>query len=217
MEQLKARIARKRIKYNPTDVIKTIYARRSVRRYKDEPLDVKTIERLIDAGRMAPSAMNKQLWKFYVLTQKEDIQLFSKEISRAVFREVLRSSVKKIIKTTKDILHYPHNAIIGDGADHIFHGAPVVVFITGPKEEEWISLDIGMCSQNIMLAAHSIGIASCPIGLAKHVHETKSFSKLLIPESEEVFLAITLGYANELPKVKERTKNNLVYIENINE
>ena len=53
------------------EVLKIIYARRAVRKYNDKPLDRKIIEELLDAGRMAPSAINKQPWKFYILTKKE--------------------------------------------------------------------------------------------------------------------------------------------------
>ena len=45
-----------------TETGKTIYERRAVRRYKDKPVDRKLIEQVLDAGRMAPSAMNKQPW-----------------------------------------------------------------------------------------------------------------------------------------------------------
>src|ERR1017187_10222503 len=65
------------------ETIKTVYERRAVRKYKDIVIERKIIEQLVDAGRMAPSAINKQSWKFYVLTNKEDIKIFSKEISKA--------------------------------------------------------------------------------------------------------------------------------------
>jgi nitroreductase len=50
--------------------LRTIYERRSVRRYKDISIDHDTITRLLDAGRMAPSAMNKQPWNFIFLPKK---------------------------------------------------------------------------------------------------------------------------------------------------
>ena len=59
------------------EVLTTIYDRRAVRKFKDKAVEKTIIEDLIDAGRMAPSAINNQFWKFYVLTKKEDIELFS--------------------------------------------------------------------------------------------------------------------------------------------
>jgi nitroreductase len=192
--------------------IETIYARRAIRKYKDIPVEKKIIQQVIDAGRMSPSAINKQPWKFYVLTNKEDIKTFSKEISQAVIKGVLKSGIKGIVKTTKDFLHFSHSTDFLHAEDPIFHGAPVVIFITSPKDDEWGGLDIGMCSQNIMLAAKSLGIDSCPIGMGKFVEQTKIYSMLNIPQSEHVNLAIILGYGNESPEVKERIKNNLVFI-----
>ncbi len=69
-----------------------------------------------------------------------------------------------------------------------------------------------MCSQNIMLAAKSIGLDSCPVGFGKFVEKTQIYSKLNIPDSDQVNLAIIIGYGNENPEVHERIKNNVIYI-----
>ena len=52
---------------NTNDTIKIIYERRAVRKYKDISVEKNLIEQIIDTGRMAPSAINKQPWKFYGL------------------------------------------------------------------------------------------------------------------------------------------------------
>lgn len=194
------------------DILKTIYERRAIRQYKDKSVEKETIEQLIDAGRMAPSAINKQPWKFYVLTNKEDIKAFSKEIATAAFKGVVKSGIKGIIKTTKEFLHFSHGADFFKAPDAVFHGAPVVIFITAPKDNEWAGLDIGMCSQNIMLAAKSLGLDSCPVGFGKFVEHTEIYSRLNIPASEQVMLSVIIGYGNEKPEIHERVKNNIVYI-----
>ena len=196
------------------DVLKTIYKRRAVRKYKDQPVSREIIEQILDAGKMAPSAINKQPWKFYILTDKEDIIEFSKEISKAATKGILKSGVKEIIKTGKDFLHFSHGLDFFKADDPIFHDAPVVIFITSPKDNEWAALDVGMCSQNIMLTAKSLGLDTCPIGLAKFVEQTKSYSKLNIPTSERVNLAIIIGYGNEKVEAKERIKNNVFFYKN---
>ena len=63
------------------ETIRTIYERRAVRKYKDKPVERELIEEVIEAGMMAPSAINKQPWKFYILTDKATIKTFSKEIA----------------------------------------------------------------------------------------------------------------------------------------
>ena len=63
-----------------------------------------------------------------------------------------------------------------------------------------------------MLAAKSLGLDTCPVGLAKFVMEVGIYSKLNIPASEKVLLAIILGYGNEKPVMHERSKDRAVFI-----
>lgn len=97
--------------------------------------------------------------------------------------------------------------------DPIFYGAPVVIFLTVPGNNEWASLDIGLCAQNIMLAAKSLGLDTCPVGLGTYVEKTSIFSRLQIPASEKIKLTIILGYGNESPEVHKRIEDNLLFID----
>src|ERR1700756_1710293 len=79
------------------EVLKTIYERRAIRKFKDKLVDKKLINQIIDAGKMAPSAINHQPWKFYIVTNKEDIRLFSKEITVAVIKSIPKMGLKNIV------------------------------------------------------------------------------------------------------------------------
>jgi nitroreductase len=193
------------------NTLRLIYERRSIRKYKDIPVERVLIERVIDAGRMAPSAINLQPWKFYVLTKHEDISLFSKEIRHSMIKGIIKSGLKNSVKRAKDFLHFPHKMNFLKEADPVFHGAPTVILISAPSDSEWASIDIGMCSQNIMLAAKSLGLATCPIGMVKY-GSAETFSKLNVPVNEQIRLAITLGYGDENPEVAARIKTNLTFI-----
>lgn len=179
------------------DVLRVIYERRAVRKYRPEPVNKQLIEEIISAGRMAPSAINLQPWKFYVVTDRELIRAFSREIA----------------VVAKDFFHLSHWIDLPSSKDFIFHEAPVVIFITSPKDNEWASLDVGMCAQNMMLAAKAMELDTCPIGLAKFVEQTRIFSRLNIPQSEKVQLAIIIGYGDETPEVKQRATDNVTYIQ----
>jgi len=178
------------------EILKTIYERRAVRKYKDQPVDKMLIEEIIDAGKMAPSAMNHQLWKFYVLMDKEQI----------------RSLSPFIVKVANKVLSWAHGVDQSNTTDIIFHNAPVVIFITAPKKNEWAALDVGMCCQNIMLAAKSLGLDTCPIGFAKFLEKTNKISVLGLSPSEQIQLAIIVGYGDETPPVHERKKDNVQFI-----
>ncbi len=193
-----------------TETIKTIYERRAVRKFKDKKVEKELVEQLLDAARMAPTAMNRQSWKFYVLTKVETIHEFSKEIAKVAAKDFLKAGPRQILKTAAKLLH---GFDFFKTSDPVFHRAPVVIFITAPRNNEWGALDIGMCAQNIMLAAKSLGLDSCPIGFGKYVEKTDSFFKLGIPAEEQVHIAIALGYGDEKPEVHERIRDNALFIE----
>ena len=84
--------------------------------------------------------------------------------------------------------------------------------ISSTKGNEWAQLDIGMCAQNIMLAAKSLGLDSCPVGLAKFIEHTDEYNEMEVPSSEEINLAILIGYGDETPHIHERKKDNAKFI-----
>lgn len=195
------------------EILSAISRRRAVRKYLDKPVDHALIEKILDAGRMAPSAINMQPWRFYILTNKETIKSFSKEIGRIAIRDFIKAGPKQILKTVTNLLHFKIGADFFKNTDPVFHGAPVVIFIAAPKNNEWAALDIGMCSQNIMLAAKSLGLESCPVGFGKYAEHTKLYPLLHIPSSEQLQLAIIIGYGNESPEIHKRNRDNAVFIE----
>ncbi|MGZ3873828.1 MAG: nitroreductase [Mucilaginibacter sp.] len=192
--------------------LKNIYERRSVRKYLDQPVDRELIEQVIDAGRMAPTAMLKQPWKFYVLTSKESIREFSKEIVRTVAKEMVHDGPAGIAKLAMGALYSLYYGNLFKGPD-IFYGAPVVIFITAPRDEPWACYDISMCAQNMMLAAKALGLDSCPLGVGKYVEHTPIYYKLRVPYPEQVFLAVIIGYGDEHPKAHERVRDNLIFVD----
>lgn len=194
-------------------IIKTIYERRAVRKYKDMPVDGSLIRKIIEAGRMAPSAMNKQPWRFHVLTSEDTIRSFSKEIARIGFKKVVKAGPIQLLKTVAEMLHFSFAARILKGDDMVFYGAPVVIFISAPKDNEWAALDVGMCAQNMMLTARSLGLDSCPIGFGKFVEQTKIYPRLNVPASDQVHLAIIFGYGNETPELHKRRTDNIFFVD----
>ena len=194
-------------------ILHAIYSRRAVRRYSDVPLEKDFIDKIIEAGTMAPSAMNRQPWKFYVVQDRALISSISNEIVKVAAKDILKPGLKQLIKTAKDLFHGSHFADFLNTSDPVFHGAPVVIFITASKENEWAPIDIGMCAQNMMLAAKAFGLDSCPIGFAKYVSQTKIYPRLGIPQQEAVVLALIFGHGKENPKPHERIAGNVKIVD----
>ncbi|MNJ95576.1 5,6-dimethylbenzimidazole synthase [compost metagenome] len=193
-------------------IIENIYQRRAVRKYKDVSLGRDVIDELIMAGKMAPSAMNRQPWKFYVLTDPVKIKKISKDIEKIALKKLKEKGIKELAKLSLSLFHLSTIKNILVTADHVFYGAPVVIFITHQRDDEWGMIDIGMCAQNIMLAAKAKGLDSCPVGFAKFVMQTDDYSLLKIPDDEVVDLAVVIGYGDEIAEMPKRTNNHVIYL-----
>ncbi|MGZ3810417.1 MAG: nitroreductase [Mucilaginibacter sp.] len=197
------------------EAIKNIYERRSVRQYQQRPVARELIEQVIDAGRMAPTAMMKQPWRFYVLTEPTSIAEFSKAIIKTLTHEMMHEGPAGIAKLAMGALYNLYYGDLLKGPD-IFYGAPVVIFIAASKDEPWACYDVSMCAQNMMLAAKALGLDSCPLGVGKSVEHTPIYYKLKIPYPEQVFLALVIGYGDAHPKAHKRIKDNVVYVNDTN-
>jgi nitroreductase len=174
------------------DVMRAIKERRSIREFEDREIEKEKVEQIIEAGIWAPSARNMQPWKFILVKDKKLI----KEMDRAVKEKVIDNPryyfVKERAKTREDV---------------IFYSAPLVVFILGEKENHWSTIDCSLAAENMMLAAYSLGIGSCMIGMARHLKGEKILERLKFPPGYDFVLAVAFGYPKERPAPKERKRN----------
>lgn len=100
---------------------------------------------------------------------RETIKSFSKEIAKIGMKEVIKAGPKQVLKTVAGLLHFSYISGILKGRDPVFYGAPVVIFISAPKDNEWAALDIGMCCQNMSFnfeyngcfEGHFFGVSNC--------------------------------------------------------
>ena len=90
------------------ETLESIYTRRSVRKYKDKEVDKELIDKVIDARRMAPSAINMQPWNFYVLTDKTKIQEYSKAIKKVAAKQVFKMGFRTLVKTAVSAIKMSH-------------------------------------------------------------------------------------------------------------
>lgn len=168
------------------DILELIKSRRSCRSYTDKPIPKKTVERIIEAGINAPSAMNRQPWRFIVLDDKARIQ----KISKLIVEQVKK---KMPSYTPRDV------------ADPFFYGAPLVIFITA-EENDWASADCALAAQNMMLYARSEGIGSCFIGFASFLNGTPGAAEAGLKKGCKIYATLILGYPTEWPSLRERKK-----------
>lgn len=175
------------------EVLTAISDRRAIRSYRDEGVDRKTVERLIDAAVCAPSARDLEPWAFVVFEGREKLRGFSDEAKR----ELLATTERKASPEVR--------AKLADPSFNIFYGAPVLVVICATSAESQAAEDCCLAAQNFMLAAYSAGLATCPIGFARHwltLPETKR--RIGIPEDVVAVFPVILGHPNETPARRGR-------------
>lgn len=131
------------------DTLKAIFDRRSIRRFEDTPLTAEEISTLENVALASPSGMDRQPWLFHFITDQKVIS----EISEGALDTFRRDGNQAIL----DRMAARHPSI--------FYGAALLVVISMPKDNP-SGVDAGIAAENLAIAAQSMGLGSCIIGLA---------------------------------------------------
>jgi nitroreductase len=165
-------------------MLELIVSRQSDRKYRDTPVEKEKLDRIIEAGRMAPSACNAQPWKFIVVDSPD----IKKKIAEAAF--------EKLTGMNSFVIQAPLMLIIVREQPNFSSRLGSTI-----KNKDYSRIDIGIAAENICLQAKAEGIGSCMVGWFNE----KMLRKILgIPGSRRVELIITLGYSLADKKVKNR-------------
>ena len=140
------------------NTIKDIITRRSVKKYKDKPVEMELVEQIVTAGTYAPSGMNKQAAVILAITNKEMRDRLSRMNLDVVIRNGMQTS---------------------SGHSDPFYGAPVVLVVLAKKEVGTRVYDGSLVMENMMIAANSLGLGSCWIHRAKETFETEEGKQML--------------------------------------
>lgn len=142
------------------DVFEAISRRCSTRDYLPDTPPDETLTALIDAAIRAPCAVNRQAWRFTVIT------------SRSKLDEIAARA--KSYMTTKRPLDLPESLYekLADPAFPLFYGAPVLIVISATQTGPWIEADCALAAENLMLTATAKMLGSCWIGLSQPFLDT---------------------------------------------
>ncbi len=166
------------------DVMEAIYQRRSVRAYTGQPVDKATGEVLIKAATQAPSSMNEQPWAFAVIQDPKRLAAWSERIKAHVLQHLKPDSP---LAKYRDILSGPDY--------HVFHRAGTLIIICARSGAHNGEEDCSLAAQNLMLAAHAMGLGTCPIGFARPwLNLAKSKREVAIPTGYKVVFPVVVGY-----------------------
>lgn len=185
--------------------IDPIYTRRSIRKFQDKPVSKEIIEQIVDAGRLAPSAKNRQPWKYIVYGGRKKAELLT-YMERGISREeqgtpVLPNSGQGIADAKNTL--------------KIMKEAPIILIVLNTNgttpfteidadhriTEICDTLSIGASIENILLKAEEFGIGT--LWIANTCFAYPELVTYLKTEHQLVG-AIAVGYANEHPEQRPR-------------
>jgi len=171
------------------DSLKTLYERRSIRKYKEKQISNEELELVLKAGVCAPTAMNMQSPIIIAVQNREEIAYLSMLNARIMGKE---------------------------GTDP-FYGAPTVLIVLADAANKNAVKDGSLVMGNLMNAAHAIGSGSCWTNRATELFEMDEGKALLEKwgiKGEYIGIGnCILGYPDqEKPAMKPRKENYVYYV-----
>ncbi len=153
------------------DALEAIKGRRSVRKYKEEPVAEEQLKQILEAGRWAATKGNKQPWKFIILN---DVQI--------------RNDLANTLSTGKFLSEAPLGIAVVVKPDDPIHAVQ----------------DGAAASQNMLLAAHALGLGACWISVYDMAWEGEAKRVLGVPEEERLLSVIAVGHPAETPQKEKK-------------
>lgn len=172
------------------EALECIRTRRSIRKYKSDPVPEELLEQVLEAGTWAPTGKNNQAPTIIAITNKDE----------------------------RDRLMKLNASVMGGGGDP-FYGAPAVLLVVVDKSFPTACNDGELVIENMLLAAHALGLGACYIWRAKQELETEEGKQMLadwgLPTDVdfEGVGHVILGYADmENPEPRPRKENYVYYV-----
>ncbi len=175
-------------------VVGAIMARRSVRKYLDRPVEHEKLMTLARCAINAPSGMNAQPWLVRVVEDQKLINDVTEVYKKANAEQVKRDADFK----------------------NMFRNAPNLICVCTPAKGGG-QLDAGLLGENVMLAAHALGLGTCclggPVRFLKSNADARFFlERLDIPADYELNYIIAVGYPDEQPEARQRDASKVKFI-----
>ena len=190
------------------DALQAILTRRSTRRFSDQMPETALIEKVIEAGRYAPSGGNSQTTHMIVFKGQKELRelaiLVQEEFYRMEFTEGMYASLKNSISASKK-------------GGYVFHyNAPVLIVVANKKGYGNALADSACVLENMMIAANALDLGSCWINQLHWLDENENVHQYMaehgLAEDETITGGLILGYPDggELNRTPLERKGNPV-------
>lgn len=176
-------------------VIDNIMSRRSVRQYQDRPVEREKLQKIAECGIYAPNAMNRQNWAVRIVDDRAFI-----DGATEIFRK-----------------QNPEMVAADANFRNMFRNAAAIICVAVP-DVAYAQIDAGLMGENMMLAAHSLGLGTCCLGSsAREMTDNAAYreymDRLKLPEGFRLVYVLAVGYPEVVPPVKVRDASKIQFVE----
>jgi nitroreductase/NAD-dependent dihydropyrimidine dehydrogenase PreA subunit len=196
------------------NLVQLMGSRRSCRNYQSKPVHIDRLKDLVTIGITAPSGTNSQQWTFTLLPSRREVVYLGIRILK-FFERLNKLAGNPFIRTLTRVTGNRHLSDYyrdyfetvrqgladwkEEGLDRLFHGAPAVIIVGSKPGASCPAEDALLASQNILLAAHAMGLGTCLVGFAVSAmnYDADIKKHIGIPDTESIYAVIALGYPDE--------------------
>ena len=188
------------------ELTEAIRKRRSVRRYREEPVPEEVLRELLELACWAPSAENEQPWYFVALTSEEELRN-------------LQTTMEQVAEKTKlhlEELLPKHPRIVGQTTEFLrrLGGAPVCILVFLQRDygelRDSMLESTAAAIQTLLLAAKERDLGTCWINAATHLGYGPVLRELYAPDKGELVSIVTLGHPERTPIAAGRKPDRFV-------
>ncbi len=175
------------------NTINAIKNRRSIRNFKTDKISKDIVEDILNCGRLAPSAKNRQPWYFVIVQD---------EMKNKIADMMIDYTINNDDTIERKQLGYASSV---NPTANVIKQAPILVLVFREKNDNWIigdNLSIGACVENMCLRATDLGIGS--LWIRDIVYVSEDVAKMLGHGDLELNCAVSLGIPNQNPKQRPR-------------
>jgi len=175
------------------EVLEAINTRRSIRHYKTDPVSDETLQKVLEAARWAPSWANTQCWRFIVV---RDAGI--KAALADTFDKMKKEDEEFDNPAKKSVLQAP---LVIVACAKLYRSGCLRDGTPATDKNEWFMYDVALAMQNLVLAAHAMGLGTVHIGA---LNAKKAAEVLEVPEGYCVVAMTPLGYPEREGKAPPR-------------
>lgn len=201
--------------FDASQLVSLIASRRSCRNFLHRPVERSILEDLVKIGAMGPSATNRQSWTFTIIPAKNMIRplvdpicVFYERLNQLVSRAWFRFAMKIIRRNEFDFYYRAYLPYLEEkiqlwrqrGQDEFFYEAPSAILVGSKSDGILGKEDALLATQNILLAAHAMGLGTCLLGLVAGAMQRKpEISRQTgVPMGESLCAVIAVGYSDQI-------------------